>query len=576
MPPCPALPVVSANQGYYHGSLKGGPSSQLILAGSNCLLDLIILPQSGCPSRSWKVTCDNEMSELVPKVDTLHDVYAGSSEGTGVPIEHQKRWNDLMARFQKTYGQRPDFVSRSPGRVNIIGEHVDYSLYNVLPMAVAVDVLIAVYVVKDDHDGPVIKIANINSTKYPAKDYAVPLSGEVEVDTSKHSWTNYFLAGLRGALRYLRQQHGNSFQPRSMQLLIDGNVPAGGGLSSSAAFVCASTLAVMAANDHEISKQDLLDLCIVSERAVGVFSGGMDQAASIFSRRGFLLYCQFFPKFSAEHVPVPDSDPEITFLVAQSFVTSDKAVTAPTRYNLRVVECTLASVVLAKLHDITLHPDDSPLGFCLRNVQEELMTRQGRQEEPLISQIQAMVEVINSKLNQERYTRQDIANILGVTVETLEQRYMSRFPVQAEAFKLKQRALHVVQEASRVLLFKDTLTSTKKLDEEKLRYLGDLMNKTQASCRDVYECSCPEIDEICSIARNAGAYGSRLTGAGWGGCTVHLIPQPNLAAVMEALKEKYYFRKFHMTEEKLHEAIVISKPSRGSSLIIGPALDAET
>ena len=53
--------------------------------------------------------------------------------------------------------------------------------------------------------------------------------------------------------------------------------------------------------------------------------------------------------------------------------------------------------------------------------------------------------------------------------------------------------------------------------------LGALMNETQDSCRDVYDCSAPELDELCRLALGAGAYGSRLTGAGWGGCSVHLV-----------------------------------------------------
>jgi len=101
-----------------------------------------------------------------------------------------------------------------------------------------------------------------------------------------------------------------------------------------------------------------------------------------------------------------------------------------------------------------------------------------------------------------------------------------------------------------------------------------LMNTTQASCRDVYECSCPEINEICEIARKAGAYGSRLTGAGWGGCTVHLLPQDKVEAVTEALKKEYYLKHFpDITDEKLREAIVVSKPSQGSSLITGAAMN---
>ncbi|KAG9768131.1 Galactokinase, partial [Aureobasidium melanogenum] len=515
------------------------------------------------------------MARPIPEVDSLEHVYAGTGEGNAVPTDLRNRFTHLIKSFSSKYGQKPDFVARSPGRVNIIGEHVDYSLYNVLPAAVTVDVLIAVRVIKDGNpDEPTVKIANVNAIKYPEREMHIPTSGTVEVDRKHHSWVNYFLAGLKGSLEYLRNKHGSTFVPKGMELLVDGNVPAGGGLSSSAAFVCASALAVMAANNQDISKQDLLDLAIVSERAVGVFSGGMDQAASIFSERGYLLYCHFFPKFFAEHVPVPVSDPEITFLIAQSFITSDKAVTAPIHYNLRVVECTLATVVLAKLHDIALNPDSSSLGFCLRNLQEEIMKKQGRRDEPFDVQVDAMIDIIKSMLDKESYTRDDIAGILGISVDALEKEYMSKFPIQADSFKLRQRALHVLQEAGRVVRFKDTLTTSGKLDGDKLLYLGDLMNKTQESCRNVYECSCPEIDEICSIARRAGAYGSRLTGAGWGGCTVHLVPQGKVVAVTEALKKEYYYKKFPgISEEKLKEAIVTSKPGQGSLLIVGSALD---
>jgi galactokinase len=512
------------------------------------------------------------MADLVPWVESLDDVYS-MKEGDQVPKEYRQRFHSLISKFEKAYAQKPDFVSRSPGRVNIIGEHVDYSLYNVLPTAVINDVIIAVQIIKDTADEPELIIANVNPSKYPTKKTSIPKSGKVTVNPKNHEWSNYFLAGIKGALEFLQRQKGTDFVPRGMKVLIDGNVPAGGGLSSSAAFVCASALAVMAANGHRVSKQHLLDECIVSERSVGVYSGGMDQAASIFSSRGFLLYCQFWPEFEAEHVPVPQSDPELTFLVAQSFVTSDKAVTAPKHYNLRVVEVTLAAVVLAKLHEISLNPDHSSLQFSLRNFQEELMKKLGKLDDSAEAQVDSTIDIIKSKLEKESYTREDISDILGISVNSLEKEYMSKFPVQAEGFKLRQRALHVLEEARRVLKFREILSSSDRLDNEKLLQLGELMNQTQVSCRDVYECSCPEIDDICTIAIQAGAYGSRLTGAGWGGCTVHLVPQRSVDSVVEALKKEYYYKKFHdMSDETLKEAIVISKPGQGSSVIRGKAL----
>lgn len=511
------------------------------------------------------------MSKAVPRVTSLDEVYSNSTQGA-LP-EQRSRFKHLIDSFAKTHGVKPDFVARSPGRVNIIGEHIDYSLYNVLPTAVTVDVLVAVKV-KGKESQTNIKVSNTNDTKYPTAEFHVPQEGDVHI--GEHDWSNYFKAGLRGSVQLLRKEHGASFQPKSMDVMIDGNVPAGGGLSSSAAFVCASALAVMAANDYDVSKQDLLDLSIVSERSVGVYSGGMDQAASVFSESGFLLYCRFFPEFSAEHVPVPSADPEITFLIAQSFVTSDKAVTAARHYNLRVVEVTLAAVVLAKLFDISLNPDSSSLGFSIRNFQEELMKALGKRDSAEDVQLDIMIKTVKEKLTRDSYSREQISDILDMSVPTLEKAYFSKFEVEGDAFKLRQRALHVVEEARRVVAFKDTLSSSanKKLSREQLTYLGNLMNKTQDSCRDVYECSCPEIDEICSIARKHGALGSRLTGAGWGGCTVHLVPQDKVESVTQALTQDYYNKHFpDISTEKMEGAIVISRPGQGSSLITGEALE---
>lgn len=213
--------------------------------------------------------------ELVPQTDSIAEVYATDDTSlNSVAPENQQRWAALVAHFNKQYNHRPDFVTRSPGRVNIIGEHIDYSLYDVLPTAVSVDVIMAVKIVPaDGASGTTVKIANVAPEKFPSREFAVPHDSDIEIDPKKHEWVNYFKAGLLGALNFLRKNKP-SLVPASMEILVDGNVPPGGGISSSAAFVCASALAVMKANSHNVSKQDLLDLAVVSERAVGVYSGG--------------------------------------------------------------------------------------------------------------------------------------------------------------------------------------------------------------------------------------------------------------------------------------------------------------
>lgn len=214
--------------------------------------------------------------EPVPTTDTISDVYAADASSP-VPVRDTERWHNLIADFVKKYGHRPDFVARSPGRVNIIGEHIDYSLYDVLPTAIAVDMLIAVKVVPTPNpDGSYIKIANTDSEKFPSHEFGIPRTTDIVVDASHHTWVNYMKCGIKGSLKFLREKYslGPDFVPASMEALTDGNVPPGGGLSSSAAFICSSSIAVLKANGHDVTKKDLLDLAVVSERGVGVYSGG--------------------------------------------------------------------------------------------------------------------------------------------------------------------------------------------------------------------------------------------------------------------------------------------------------------
>ena len=294
----------------------------------------------------------------------------------------------------------------------------------------------------------------------------------------------------------------------------------------------------------------------------------MDQAASIFARANTVLNVSFYPKIEVEYIDVPVTQPQMVFLIAQSFVAADKHVTAPKCYNLRVVECTLAAAVLAAKHGISIEQDMSPLEYSLRSFQESLQSKRGdKSRKPFEAQLEDMVQKTRSTLlKEDGYTGEEIAKSLGVTSKELKSRYMTKFPIQAEKFMLRQRALHVFSEALRVLLFTKVLSDPE--GRGKIEHLGELMNQTQDSCRDMYGCSCPELDKLCRIALAAGAVGSRLTGAGWGGCTVHLVPNDKAEDVIAAWKTQYYAKLVPaLSEEMLQEAVVISKPSTGTFVI---------
>ncbi|KAI9771639.1 MAG: galactokinase [Geoglossum simile] len=515
------------------------------------------------------------MTPHVPTATTLGEVYAGD-----VVSDQAERWRHLLDRFREVYQRPANFVSRSPGRVNIIGEHIDYMLYEVLPMAVTADILIAVteYPPEASSLSSKIRIRNINSTKFADREFPVSSTEGVAIDASVNEWSNYFKAGLCGALTMLRKRHGKDFVPAGMDILVDGTVPSGAGLSSSAAFVCASALAVMTANGEEkVDKTELVELAIVSERAVGVNSGGMDQSASVFSLRGSALYVSFKPTLRTRTITFPATQPELVFLIAQTFVQADKHVTGPVNYNLRVVECTLAAEVLAKKLGLKkpLPKDAGPLGASLRGLQDTYFGEvEGIENNDTTSlmdfqrQLGHLLHLSKGALTESAgYTREEVASTLGISVDTLNERYTSRFPVRAERFLLRQRTEHVLTEALRVLDFMSLLESPPPDSQTLLKSLGSILNASQRSCRDNYDCSCPELDKLCELALGAGAYGSRLTGAGWGGCSVHLVPLDRVEDVRRTWEKEYYRKHFpDISDEKLREAIVVSKPGSGSFL----------
>ena len=86
-------------------------------------------------------------------------------------------------------------------------------------------------------------------------------------------------------------------------------------------------------------------------------------------------------------------------------------------------------------------------------------------------------------------------------------------------------------------------------EEEKVQKLGKLMNESHKSCNEMYDCSSPELEELTGMARAAGALGSRLTGAGWGGCTVSLVPKKNLKTFIDSVMD--YYTKERAPEDKL-------------------------
>ncbi|KAF0040974.1 hypothetical protein F2P81_006872 [Scophthalmus maximus] len=396
-------------------------------------------------------------------------------------ITANERLQNLKNTFERKYGESPLFYACAPGRVNLIGEHIDYCGYSVLPMAIEQNILTAVSV----NVSGTIQLANMNP-QY--KDFTVPCSEDIDIDRDNPKWFYYFLCGVKGI------------------------------------------------------QVALAEICAKCERYIGTEGGGMDQSISFLAERGTAKLIEFQP-LRATDVKLPDG---AVFVISNCCVEMNKA--ASSHFNIRVVECRIATKMLAQARGLNL----SRL-LKLAEVQKELD-----------ASLEEMLALVDEVLHPDPYSREEICKMLHITSEQFSTELLSANTQHMTHFKLHQRAKHVYGEAARVLQFKTVCDSK---PAESIQLLGDLMNQSHASCRDLYECSCPELDQLVGICLKSGAVGSRLTGAGWGGCAVSMVPIEKEESFLQAVREAYYLpdpRRAAMEKQSLF----VSKPGGGAAVLL--------
>ena len=390
--------------------------------------------------------------------------------------ESRQRTEALVAEFSRRYQGEPILV-RAPGRVNLIGEHTDYNDGYVLPIAIDQDVRLAV---ARNHESRTVRLYSLDFQAETCFD--LDHVGRDEGD----SWGNY----LRGMAVELTRcgvlLHG-------LQGVIQGNVPVGSGLSSSAATTVASGLAYLAVSQQEVEPTALAELAQDAENNfMGVHVGIMDPFAS---RMGHPGHAIFLDCRTREYHLVPVPGDEYVFVVANSKQSRELAGSA---YNERRSQCEAAVAHL-----------------------------------------------------QKRYPQ--VKALRDVTLEQLEQARDELDPV------VYRRARHVITENNRVL------QAVQALRGDDLPTFGRLMNESHDSLRDDYEVSSPALDSLVNAARKQeGCLGSRLTGAGFGGCTVSLVRQDRVDDFRARVTEIY--RQECGRDAELY----VTRPAAGAGYIVPP------
>jgi galactokinase len=437
------------------------------------------------------------------------------------------RVDALAQRFRVHFGRPPTVVVRAPGRVNLIGEHTDYNGLPVLPMAIDRHVLVAGAARGDRR----VQLANIDA-RFAARTYQLQAGIR---RFAAGDWGNYHKAAAQGLLSSLGPDllHGGDF-------LVEGDVPPGAGLSSSSALVVGSMLALLALNDHSLPPLQLAELAAAAERYVGTQSGGMDQAVCLLAQAGHALRIDFDP-LRTRAVAVPAG---YAFVVCHSLVEAEKSGAARAAYNSRVVECRLACRVLERVLGASLPRPLAHLGELRRLFPDRSLAD--------------FAAILANALPPRPLRLEEIAERVGTPREHLVAAVGSDARAPA-TYAIVRRLRHVLSEAERVDQAEAALAAGDWLG------LSALMDASHASCRDDYEVSSPVLEELVAAAKAAGALGARLTGAGFGGCTVNLVRSGDAALFLAMMERSFYQNK--PAAQRRREHCFIVTPSAGASVM---------
>ena len=474
---------------------------------------------------------------------------------------------NLIQRFEEIYGEGEAQLVRAPARINIIGEHIDYIEYfqtAVLPFGSAEHDMVMAFRPRADRLVKAETLARgFESKKFSIDEFQPPCSPTHDmrwmdylsrVGVPPTSWDNY----TQASVFYLQNLHPQK-KLNGMELLVDSEIPIAGGASSSSALVVVSGMGIRLVNGFELDMDELAESSSKAEWFVGTRGGKMDHATMCFSQPSSALLITFKP-FSVKRIPMPPGGYKwVTFFTHPA----DKGSRVMSEYNERSM---VSKFIIPKLleelfaRDISLQDEWS---YVL-----EAISR--RDYFGLAEKYSTVEKVLN--LLPERITLRE----LGEMIDELRGLYPALFEVKGLDYplKIRDRARHHLGEISRVIQAAELLRRVceyhlernSAAEESEMRKLGELLNETHASLRDLYEISTAELDEVVDIARQVdGVFGARVMGGGFGGNVLVLVKSESVSTLIGSVQSQYYSPRGRNGLSK--GSIMVSTPGMGTNVI---------
>jgi galactokinase len=386
--------------------------------------------------------------------------------------------NEIIESFQAQYGYAPQIVVRSPGRINLVGEHTDYNGGYVLPGAIDLSIWCAFGQPQPQLQSPPQTPQQGRVVANQMRLYAHNLQQGHTADAAAFtpvpndgpSWANYVL----GVVAQI-QQRGHNIQ--GFDLAFGGNLPRGGGVSSSAALENGIGFGLNQLFDLGLTRPELITISKAAENDyVGLPCGVMDMFASMLGRPDQLLHLNC-KDLTYDYVPFPSA--QLSIILCNTMV---KHTLIDGAFAQRVQQCNEALSILQ------VHHSDPPL-TCLSDASLHHLTA--------------------TKPN------------------------MPEVPYK--------RAKHILHENQRLVHMTTLLHGIDTENAQSIQRMGDLMRQSHEGLRNDYEVSCAELDFLVETATTQpNCIGARMSGGGFGGCTINVVRVGSEATFTMAMKEAYY------------------------------------
>lgn len=496
----------------------------------------------------------------------------------------------LEATRQELGAETPVLLVHAPGRINILGRHVDHQGGHCNLMAIDREILMAVHPRDDDQ----VCLYNVDTELFGSRRFAVsgllmdlPWDDWMSLVQSEKvremtraaagDWSLYVQAAV---LRL--QKKFPTLKLRGVDLVVQGNIPIAAGLSSSSALVVASAEATVAVNRLEVFPSQFVDLCGEGEWFVGTRGGSADHAAVKFGQKGKVAKIAFF-EFAVEELV--DFPADYRMVICNSHVKAQKSAGARDKFNQRVSCYHIGRMLVKKffpqyapliqhLRDINIRTLGIPLSWLYR-ILLRLPERATREE---------LLELLPASdlapLFATHAPPADGYPVRGVVLFGLAECERSRMAAEllaagrvAEFGKL----MNISHDGDRVVIHDDDWIPRSYPYRVSNGYLLDLIDDLESGDPErvtraqllwqpgAYGCSTPEIDLMVDVALKVpGVLGAQLAGAGLGGCMMVLVHQDATTELAERLNALYY------APRGLEPDVSVCTPIAGSGVLLDP------